>query len=137
MNAGEFFEFSIAHDRKYTLDHLWVQLLDDGKKKDEEEMTVKIGISEFIRAEYGDIVKVVLSKPEDDSEFQVEPSEEGNDDDAISSPLSSIITCAFVPPNPNELMPAARMFPVFQASSLSCILKPFSSSFHLLFTFSP
>ena len=88
MNAGEFFEFSIAHDRKYTLEHLWVQLLDDGKKKDDEEMMVKIGISEFIRAEFGDIVKGVLSKPEDDSEFQVKPSEEGNDDDAISSPLS-------------------------------------------------
>ena len=67
MNGGEFFEFSIAHDRKYTLDHLWVQLLDDGKKKEQEELTVKIGISEFIRAEFGDIVKVVLSKPEDDS----------------------------------------------------------------------
>ena len=68
MNAGEFFEFSIAHDRKYSLDHLWLQLLDDK----EEEMTVKIGISEFIRAEYGDIVRVVLTKPEDDSEFQIE-----------------------------------------------------------------
>ena len=88
MNGGEFFEFSIAHDRKYTLDHLWVQLLDDGKKKEQEELTVKIGISEFIRAEFGDIVKVVLSKPEDDSEFQVDASEEGDDDDAISSPLS-------------------------------------------------
>ena len=67
MSSGDYFEFSIAHDRKYTLDHLWVQVLDD----DEEDMTVKLGISEFIRAEYGDILRVVLSKPEDDSEFQV------------------------------------------------------------------
>jgi len=29
MSSGDFFEFSIAHDRKYTLDHLWVQVLDD------------------------------------------------------------------------------------------------------------
>ena len=86
MNGGDFFEFSVAHDRKYTLDHLWVQVLDD----DEDDMTVKIGISEFIRAEYGDIVKVVLSKPEDDSEFQIDlgEGESENDDDSTSAPLS-------------------------------------------------
>ena len=80
MNSGDYFEFSIAHDRKYTLDHLWIQALDD----DDDEMTVKIGISEFIRAEYGDIVRVVLSKPEDDSEFQMDvgEGESQNDDDA-------------------------------------------------------
>ncbi len=77
MNSGEFFEFSIAHDRKYSLDHLWLQLLDDK----EEEMTVKIGISEFIRAEYGDIVRVVLTKPEDDSEFQIEIDDSDDDDE--------------------------------------------------------
>ena len=49
MSSGDYFEFSIAHDRKYTLDHLWVQVLDD----DEDDMTVKLGISEFIRAELG------------------------------------------------------------------------------------
>ena len=32
-----------------------------GIDDDEDDMTVKLGISEFIRAEYGDIVKVVLS----------------------------------------------------------------------------
>ena len=87
MNGADYFEFSIAHDRKYTLDHLWVQVLDD----DEDDMTIKLGISEFIRAEYGDIVRVVLSKPEDDSEFQVEvgEGETENDDDSTSAPLSS------------------------------------------------
>ena len=86
MNGGDYFEFSVAHDRKYTLDHLWVQVLDD----DEDDMTVKIGVSEFIRAEYGDIVKVVLSKPEDDSEFQIDlgEGESENDDDSTSAPLS-------------------------------------------------
>ena len=87
MNGADYFEFSIAHDRKYTLDHLWVQVLDD----DEDDMTIKLGISEFIRAEYGDIVRVVLSKPEDDSGFQVEvgEGETENDDDSTSAPLSS------------------------------------------------
>ena len=86
MNGGDYFEFSVAHDRKYTLDHLWVQVLDD----DEDDTTVKLGISEFIRAEYGDIVKVVLSKPEDDSEFQIDlgEGESENDDDSTSAPLS-------------------------------------------------
>ena len=86
MNGGDYVEFSVAHDRKYTLDHLWVQVLDD----DEDDMTVKLGISEFIRAEYGDIVKVVLSKPEDDSEFQIDlgEGESENDDDSTSAPLS-------------------------------------------------
>ena len=86
MSSGDYFEFSIAHDRKYTLHHLWVQVLDD----DEDDMTVKLGISEFIRAEYGDILRVVLSKPEDDSEFQVDTDEgeSQNDDDAPAAPIS-------------------------------------------------
>ena len=86
MSSGDYFEFSIAHDRKYTLDHLWVQVLDD----DEDDMTVKLGISEFIRAEYGDILRVVLSKPEDDSEFRVDTDEgeSQNDDDAPAAPIS-------------------------------------------------
>ena len=47
-------------------------------------------------------------------------------DRGISNPNSSIIMCAFVPPNPKELTPAARMLSVLQSSNLSCILKPFS-----------
>ena len=76
MADGDFFEFSIAHDRKYTLEHLWLQVLDDKAE------TVKIGISEFLRAEYGDIVRVVLTRPEDDSEFKLVSDAETNDDDS-------------------------------------------------------
>ena len=76
MSAGDYFEFSIAHDRKYTLEHLWIQALDDKAE------SVKIGISEFVRAEYGDIVRVVLTRPEDDSEFKGDSDTEDNDDDA-------------------------------------------------------
>jgi glycine cleavage system H protein len=87
MNGGDYFEFSIAHDRKYTLDHLWLQVLDEKN----DEMSVKIGISEFIRAEYGDIVRVVLTKPEDDSEFQMGNGgdEDENDDTSTSAPITS------------------------------------------------
>lgn len=77
MSNGDYIEYSIAHDRKYTLDHLWVQALDDKAE------SVKIGIGEFVPAEYGDIVKVVLTRPEDDSEFDSdkEPGANSDDDD--------------------------------------------------------
>lgn len=87
MAGGDFFEFSIAHDRKYTLDHLWVQVLEE---KDDDK-TVKLGVSEFIRAEYGDVVRVVLTKPEDDSEFQIRNDDDAteDDDDLLAGPIAS------------------------------------------------
>jgi len=75
MAGGDYFEFSIAHDRKYTLEHLWLQALDDKGE------SVKVGISEFVRAEYGDIVRAVLTRPEDDSEFKGESYDDDTDDD--------------------------------------------------------
>ncbi len=86
MTGADFFEFSIAHDRKYTLDHLWVQVLEEN----EQGKTLKIGVSEFIRAEYGDVVRVVLTKPEDDSEFQIRNDDDDTEDDDDSpGPLVS------------------------------------------------
>ena len=87
MTGGDFFEFSIDHDRKYTLDHLWIQVLDEN----EDDHTVKFGVCEFIRAEYGEVVRVVLTKPEDDSEFQVrnDDDDSGNDDDSLVGPIAS------------------------------------------------
>ena len=63
MSESDYFEFGVAHDRRYTLEHLWLQLLD------EKEGTVKIGMSEFIRADSGDVVRVILPHPQDASEF--------------------------------------------------------------------
>ncbi len=73
MSDSDYFEFGIAHDRRYTLEHLWLQLLD------EKDGTVKIGMSEFIRADFGDVVRVILPHPQDNSEFLID--EEGTDDD--------------------------------------------------------
>ena len=42
---------------------------------------MKIGVSEFVPAEYGDIVRVVLTRPEDDSEFDPENESEAESDD--------------------------------------------------------
>jgi len=88
MPDGDFFEFSIAHDRRYSLEHLWLKVLDDKK---EDELNVKIGISEFIRADCGDIVRIVLAKPEDDSEFKTDSDDDDSvvDDDADTNPLTS------------------------------------------------
>ncbi|MCP2502634.1 MAG: hypothetical protein NLN66_01075 [Candidatus Thalassarchaeaceae archaeon] len=88
MADSDYYEFGVAHGRKYTLEHLWIQVLDE-KKADSQ---IKIGISEFIRAEYGDIVRVILTKPEDDSEFKTEDrdaDEETNQDDDAPTPMTS------------------------------------------------
>ena len=63
MSDSDYFEFGVAHDRHYTLEHLWLQLLD------EKDGTVKVGMSEFLRADYGDVVRVILPHPEDTTEF--------------------------------------------------------------------
>ena len=39
MSDSDYFEFGVAHDRRYTLEHLWLQLID------EKDGTVKIGMS--------------------------------------------------------------------------------------------
>ena len=76
MVNADYSEFSIAHDRRYTLEHLWLQALDDKAQQ------VKVGISEFIRSEYGNIIRVVLTRPEDDSEFKGDSDAEDIDDDS-------------------------------------------------------
>ena len=89
MADSDYVEFSVAQGRKYTLEHLWLQVLDE-KKSDSQ---VKIGLSEFVRAEFGDIIRVILTKPEDDSEFKIEDSDddegEVSQDDDAASPMTS------------------------------------------------
>ena len=88
MADSDYYEFGVAHGRKYTLEHLWIQVLDE-KKADSQ---IKIGLSEFVRAEYGDIVRVILTKPEDDSEFKTDDrdaDEETNLDDDAPTPMTS------------------------------------------------
>ena len=48
-------EFSIAQDRKYSRDHLWFQ---------QKEQKLMIGVSEFMRFEIGDILRVILPQAE-------------------------------------------------------------------------
>jgi len=85
MDGDDYFEFSIPHDRKYSLDHLWLQTMED---KDDDAL-VKIGLSEFILAEYGRVIEVVLTKPEDDTEIHSEGGDESNEDGEIPQPKNS------------------------------------------------
>ena len=48
-------EFNVAHNRKYSTDHLWYQ------EKDERLM---IGVSEFLKLEIGDVLRVILPQAE-------------------------------------------------------------------------
>jgi len=60
---GEDAEFGIAVGRRYTTEHLWLQLIDEDKEKD--ECTVKVGVSDFVRVEYGEILRVTLPHLDD------------------------------------------------------------------------
>ena len=48
-------EFNVAHNRKYSTDHLWYQEKDD---------RLMIGVSEFLRLEIGDVLRVILPQAE-------------------------------------------------------------------------
>ena len=69
MADGDYSEFSIAHDRMYTLEHLWLQVLDEDK--DDGTTSIKIGISEFLMAEYGEVMQAVLARPRDEGEYGI------------------------------------------------------------------
>ena len=53
--ADDYDEFSIVSDRKYTRNHLWMQIVD------KEEGTWKIGVSDLLVQEMGDILRVTLA----------------------------------------------------------------------------
>ena len=56
-------EFGIAHDRKYSRDHLWYQEKDD---------RLVIGISDYLSADIGEILRVIL--PHAETEIDEEQS---------------------------------------------------------------
>ena len=53
--AEDYLEFSVLSDRKYTRNHLWMQVVD------KEEGTWKIGVSDCLIQEMGDILRVTLA----------------------------------------------------------------------------
>ena len=53
--SEEYLEFSILSDRKYTRNHIWMQVVD------KDDGTWKIGASDLIVQEMGDILRVSLA----------------------------------------------------------------------------
>ena len=80
MSESDYAEFGIAHDRVYTLEHLWLQSFDvkSRSKHEEDQVHVKIGLSEFLRAEYGDIVRIVLPHPQESGNFTLDVDEDSD-----------------------------------------------------------
>lgn len=62
----DYIEFKILDDRFYSKDHLWFIKLES----DEETGDLyKIGISDFLQAELGDMIRVVLAQPASVDEY--------------------------------------------------------------------
>ena len=64
-----------------------MQVLDEDK--DEGTTSIKIGLSEFLMAEFGEVIQVVLARPRDDSDFEIDAdSGLSEDDEEEKSPKS-------------------------------------------------
>ena len=50
-------EFTVAVGRRYTQEHLWFQLI---SSPNDEQAEYKVGISDFIRVEFGRIIRATL-----------------------------------------------------------------------------
>lgn len=60
-------EFRIIDDRMYSKDHMWFQKLES---KDEDTRDLyKIGASDFLPAEMGEMIRVVLAQPENVDDY--------------------------------------------------------------------
>lgn len=54
-------EFSVAEDRRYTKEHLWLQVIDREEDEDGNVQTsVKVGVSEYVAAVWGEFIRVTL-----------------------------------------------------------------------------
>lgn len=76
-----YIEFKILDDRKYSKGHLWYQKLES----DEETGDLfKIGVTDFLQAELGDMIRVVLAQQSNVDEY-----DEFNDDDDESDQIGT------------------------------------------------
>ena len=61
MAGDDDIEFSVAEDRRYTKEHLWLQVIDREEDEDGNVQTsVKVGVSEYIAAVWGEFIRVTL-----------------------------------------------------------------------------
>ena len=85
MTEDEYLEFSIAHKRKYSLQHLWYQDKDD---------KVTIGLSDFLAKEIGEVLRVILPHADDELDVDDEMLSIWTADEKISfrAPFSGLVT---------------------------------------------
>ena len=76
MSDGEYIEFKIVEGRKYSKEHLWFEVVD------KDEHTFKIGISDFLQADLGEIIRVILPQRHDVAEFSMEDFDADDGPDA-------------------------------------------------------
>lgn len=66
-------EFTIAVGRRYTQEHLWFQLI---SSPNEVPVEYKVGISDFIRVEYGRIIRATLPNMSEGGGFKIMSEDE-------------------------------------------------------------
>lgn len=79
MASDEDIEFSVAEDRRYTKEHLWLQVID--KEEDEDgnvQTSVKVGVSEYVSAAWGEFIRVTLPNLQELEGFE-DPSEKSTE----------------------------------------------------------
>ena len=72
-------EFTVAVGRRYTQEHLWFQLI---SSPNEEPVEYKVGISDFIRVEYGRIMRATLPNMSEGGGFKIDSDDEHEEEEA-------------------------------------------------------
>ena len=117
-------EFVIAQDRKYSMDHLWFQ------QKDQKLM---IGVSEFLRVEIGDVLRVILPQAETEideggSLFSLWTADEKV---SLTSPFSGVISTSTAKLRSTQTwltIPPTTTVGSFSLSHTNCNSTPTTSS---------
>ncbi|MEK9695546.1 MAG: hypothetical protein VW270_07250 [Candidatus Poseidoniales archaeon] len=80
----DYVEFQVAHNRKYSLDHLWYQ---------DKEEKLMIGVSEFLAFDAGEVLRVILPQAETEVDEGDDLFSIWTSDEKISfpSPFSGVI----------------------------------------------
>tara|TARA_B100002051_G_C16469234_1_gene502402 strand:- start:65 stop:583 length:519 start_codon:yes stop_codon:yes gene_type:complete len=71
-------EFTVAVGRRYSREHLWFQLISSPNEEPEE---YKIGISDFIRVEYGKITRATLPNMSDGGGFKIDTDDDSEEEE--------------------------------------------------------
>ncbi|MBK29234.1 MAG: hypothetical protein CMB49_04350 [Euryarchaeota archaeon] len=85
MVDEDILEFTIAHRRKYSIEHLWYQDKDD---------KVTIGLSDFLAKDIGEVLRVILPHAEDEFDEDDEMFSIWTADEKLSfrAPFSGIVS---------------------------------------------